>query len=152
MKLNLGCADRNFPGYLGVDIAPPADVVTDLRETWPWGDNSAEEILAFDLVEHLPDRIHTMNEAWRVLRPGGLFIIEVPNAARGAGFAQDPTHTSQWCMNSFQYYEAGSFAVQRLARAYGITARFKVASLTEKEYQDAHEKVWKITAHLIAIK
>jgi len=152
MKLNLGCADRVFPGFRSVDRVPPADEIADLEQRWPWPDSSVDEIVAHDIFEHLASRIHTMNELWRVLKPGGRATIEVPSAAKGAGFAQDPTHKTPWCMNTFQYFQDGSFAVQRLAKSYGILARFRVLSLTEREYQDAHEKVWKITAVLEAVK
>lgn len=152
MKLNLGACDRRIDGYLSVDICPPADVVCDLREPWPWADSSIDEIVAYDLIEHLPDRVHTMNELHRVLKPGARAVIEVPSATHGAGFAQDPTHVSQWCLNSFQYFEHGSFAHQRLSGAYGITAAFKVIGLCEKQYQDVREPVWKVHCILEAVK
>jgi ubiquinone/menaquinone biosynthesis C-methylase UbiE len=152
MRLNLGACDRQFPGFLSVDICPPADIVADLSQPWPWPDSSVEEVRAHDVFEHLPNRIHTMNELHRVLKPGARAIVEVPSATKGAGFVQDPTHITPWCMNSFQYFEAGSFAVQRLAKSYGIKARFRIVELTEREYQDVHEKVWKITAVLEAVK
>lgn len=152
MRLNLGSCDRMFPGFTSVDIQPPADVVTDLESLWPWPTSSVDEILALDIVEHLRNRIFTMNEMWRVLKPGGRVTIETPNAARGAGAFQDPTHCSYWCLNSFQYYEAGSFAVQRLASSYGIVARFKIIELSEREFPDVRETVWKIRAILEAVK
>jgi SAM-dependent methyltransferase len=141
-----------MPGFRSVDKVPPADEIADLEQRWPWKDSSIDEVVAHDIFEHLPERIHTMNELWRVLRPGGKATIEVPSAAKGAGFAQDPTHKSAWCMNSFQYFQHGSFATQRLAKAYGIIARFRVLSLTEREVKDAYEPVWKITAILAAMK
>lgn len=152
MRLNLGACDRQFPGFLSVDICPPADIVADLAQRWPWADSTIEEVRAHDVIEHIADRIHFMNELHRVLMPGARARIETPNAARGAGYFQDPTHRSPWCLNSFQYFEAGSYAVQRLARAYGITARFKIIELSEKPYQDVREEVWKITAVLEAVK
>ena len=152
MKLNLGACDRPFDTFLSVDIVPPADIIADLTQPWPWPDSSVEEVRAHDVFEHLPDRIHTMNELWRVLKHGGIATIEVPSAAKGAGYAQDPTHCSAWCLNSFQYFRVGSFAQQRLARSYGILASFRVVSLSEREYQDEFEPVWKITAVLEAVK
>jgi hypothetical protein len=152
MRLNLGACDRSLAGFLSVDIAPPADIIADLSKPWPWEDSSVDEVKAYDVIEHVADRVHFMNELWRVLRPGAKAEIEVPNATKGAGFVQDPTHKSTWCMNSFQYFEDGSFAHRRLAAAYGINARFKILNLQESQYQDIYEPVWKIHALLRAIK
>lgn len=152
MRLNLGACDRRFDGFVSVDIVPPADVIADLTQPWPWEDSSVDEVRAHDVFEHLPDRIHTMNELWRVLKPGARATIEVPSAAKGAGFAQDPTHKSAWSMNSFQYFRHQSFAHQRLASSYGIKARFNVLDLSEREYKDEFESVFKITAVLEAVK
>jgi len=141
-----------MPGFIGVDICQPADQIADLSKPWPWPDSSVDEVIALDVVEHLPDKINTLNELWRVLKPGARATIEVPSASKGAGADQDPTHTSRWNMNSFQYFEAGSFAHRRFAKSYGIHAAFRVVSLSEREYQDVMEPVWKITAVLEAVK
>ena len=164
MKLNLGAADRHLDGFLCVDIAPPPCAACDTvqrarfvdlsRPTWPWNDSTIEEILAFDVIEHLPNRIATMNELHRVLVPGGRATIETPNAARGVGFWQDPTHCSPWCLSTFKYFEHGAFAHSRLAKAYGITAAFKVLSISESRSngENGQEDVWKIRAVLGAVK
>ena len=152
MKLNLGACDRPFPGFLSVDIVEPADQIVDLSQPWPWPDSSVDEVRAHDVIEHIADRIQFMNELHRVLKPGARATIETPNASRGAGYFQDPTHKSPWCLNSFQYFEAGSFAHKRLAKSYGITAAFRIIHLTELPYQDVREQVWKITAVLEAVK
>lgn len=152
MKLNLGCGDRTIEGYVSVDIAQPADVVTDLAQPWPWAESSISDIKAFDIAEHIEDRIHFMNEAWRVLKAHGTMEIEVPSASHGAGFAQDPTHRSAWCLNSFQYFENDSPAHKRFAASYSIRARFKVAHLSETRYEDRYEPVWKVHAKLVAVK
>lgn len=128
MRLNLGCSDAHLPApWVNVDIAPPADLIRDLRKLWMWPDSSVDEIRAHDLIEHLPDKIQTMNEAWRVLKPGGRFDIEVPTTD-GPGAWQDPTHVSYWNRNSFMYYEQGNPHRERFAKAYGIVAAFRVVS------------------------
>jgi predicted SAM-dependent methyltransferase len=152
MKLNLGASDQAIPGFLSVDICPPADIVADLSKPWPWPDSSVDEVLSSHLFEHLPSRVHTMNELHRVLKPGARARIIVPSATKGAGYAQDPTHVSPWCMNSFQYFEAGTLAHTRLARAYGITAAFRVIELREDSYQDVREPVYVVSALLEAVK
>jgi hypothetical protein len=136
-KLNLGCCDRRLDGYTGVDRVPgPAvDVVADLSKPWPWADESVAEILAHDVIEHLPDKIRTMNEAWRVLKPGGRAEIVVPTTD-GPGAFQDPTHVSFWNRNSFHYFEARNLYRERFANSYGILARFKVVGEGETITRD----------------
>jgi hypothetical protein len=181
LKLNLGAADRHIEGFVSVDKDPPEDgnvwrrppsmvlgsdsygrqrelfsetkfARVDLTMRWPWADSSVDEIIAYDVIEHLPNRIYTMNEMWRVMKHGAIANIEVPNASKGAGFFQDPTHVSPWCMNSFQYYQNGSFAVQRLAKSYGINARFNILKIWETNWQDMYEMTWKIHVILEAVK
>lgn len=127
MRINLGCSDRHLPGYVNVDIVQPADVIADLSSRWPWEDDSIDEIVAHDIIEHLPYKISTMNEAWRVLKPGGLFDVLVPTTD-GRGAWQDPDHRSFWNRNSFFYYTGGDAHRERFGKAYGIVARFAVMS------------------------
>jgi SAM-dependent methyltransferase len=148
MKLNLGSCDREFPGYTSVDICPPADIIADLARPWPWEDSSIDEIRAYDIIEHLPNKQHTMNEAWRVLRPGGRFDIDVPTTD-GRGAWQDPTHVSYWNRNSFLYYTAGDAHRERFGRHYGVHARFKVVAEDHTRYPD---QVVKLKIVLEAVK
>lgn len=126
IRLNLGCADKILTGWVNVDITPGPEVtVADLRETWPWADGIVDEVLAADVIEHLPDKIHTMNELWRVLKDNGRAEIVVPTTD-GPGAWQDPTHVSFWNRNSFRYYTAGDPYRERFAVSYGIVAAFRV--------------------------
>lgn len=173
MRLNLGAGDRRIEGFVSVDIAPPADQIVDLSGPWPWPDSSVDEVLAFDVCEHIGDwistpdlghpfhprgtngRIHFMNELHRVLKPGALATIETPDASRGVGYWQDPSHVSPWCRSTFKYFEHGSFAHTRLAKSYGITAAFKIVEMKELGPMPAEgfgKMVWKIRAVLEAVK
>ena len=107
--LDFGGRFHKFPRYLSVDIEPPADVVCDLNQTFPWEDNSIGVIRASHVAEHLVDPIHFMNECHRVLAPGGWLLMEVPSAD-GRGAFQDPTHKSFWNENSFWYYTTAQYA------------------------------------------
>ena len=86
-----------------VDNDAKADVVCDLRERWPFEDGSVGAFRAVDIFEHLPDKLHTMSEVYRCLRPGGWLLSQTPSAL-GSGAFQDPTHCSYWVRNSFRYY------------------------------------------------
>lgn len=137
MKLNLGANDRPFEGFLSVDIVPPADYIADLSQPWPWDNSSVDEILAFDVIEHLPDKRLTLNEMWRVLKPGGIARIQVPDASEGDGAFCDPTHVSYWTCSSFEYFEKGTFERERFRSSayYGIKADFRVASMERTRHE-----------------
>lgn len=150
LKLNLGCSDQQMtrPGWVNVDLCPPCDVVADLSQRWPWEDSSVTLIKAWDIVEHLPNKLLTMNEAWRVLRPGGQIDIWVPTTD-GRGAFQDPTHVSFWTPNDLFYFCQEYVEWQRFHVAYGITAQFKVREQSHAEYPG---RVWKLRAILEAVK
>jgi len=148
MKLNLGCCDALLPGFVNVDITPaPGVEVTDLTKRWPWPDNSVEQVRARDIIEHLPDKIFTMNELWRILKPGGRAEVAVPTT-EGSGAWQDPTHVSFWNRRSFMYYEADNLYRERFARQYGIQAKFQIV----QEHTDHTHDGPRLTIILEAVK
>lgn len=129
LKLNLGCGLDHKPGYLNVDQVEPADLIVDLAGHWPFDDSSVDEIFAHGVFQCLK-KIHAMNEAWRVLKPGGILNLAVPCIHRIGGnvnpaaFA-NPAHVSYWTLEDCGYYpeERG-----RLEIARGIEAQFRVRS------------------------
>lgn len=161
LRLNLGANDDYRYGYLSVDIAPPADVVTDLRHPWPWADSSVKEIVSWDCFEHLPSKIHAMNEAWRVLEPGGRLDLRVPcvylaDGRVNPGAFADPTHTSYWTMDDRYYflddYNDPNGERGRLGPAYGIQAVFRALKWELMEYGTGAERRSKVVAILEAVK
>jgi predicted SAM-dependent methyltransferase len=98
MKLDIGCGTRKQEGHIGVDIIdfPGVDVVMNAgQEHWPWENDSVEEIWCSHFVEHLTakERIHFVNEAYRVLKDGGKVTIVVPSWSSNRAYG-DLTH--QW--------------------------------------------------------
>lgn len=110
VKLDLGCGKNKKEGHVGVDIRKfeGVDVVADLSHgRWPWADSSVDEVNASHFVEHLDatERIHFVNELWRVLKKDAKANIVTPhwNSARAYG---DLTH--KWppvCEFWFQYLD-----------------------------------------------
>jgi len=105
MKLNLGCGSDYRQGYVNVDRIPGvADVVHDLNVfPYPWPDNSADEIVARHVLEHLEDIRKVMDELWRILKPGGQLLIYVPHFSHFQALTH-PEHRHAFHYNSFQMF------------------------------------------------
>jgi FkbM family methyltransferase len=81
IRLNLGSGGVAYPGYLSVDLYDNrAHVQMDITKL-DFDDNSAVEILASHLFEHLNPyhSIEILQEWLRVLKPGGKLIMEMPD-------------------------------------------------------------------------
>lgn len=78
MKLNLGCGSKKVEGFIGVDIKA-SDVVADIRKL-PFDDDSADEIMAIHVCEHLyvHEIVGVLAEWRRVLEPEGILAVELP--------------------------------------------------------------------------
>lgn len=151
LPIDLGSAHNKPSGYHGVDIyaAPGVDTVADLDGTWPFKDNSVGMIRAWDAIEHFKDPINTMNQAWRVLAPGGMFMIEVPSTD-GRGGWQDPTHVAFFNQNSFWYYTRDEFA-KFIPAFKGSFYPMKIMTYFPSEFHRANNIPY-VRAHLCAIK
>ncbi len=110
--LDVGCGDGYFTAVLaeigarpvGADVAEAAlerarerhaegDYVRILPHgPWPFGDAAFDVVWAGEVLEHVADTERWLNEARRVLRPGGTLLITTPNvgALRRLRAAPDP--------------------------------------------------------------
>ena len=124
--LDVGCGINKYPGAIGIDrnTASRADVVCDLDSfPWPLRDESFDRVRAVHVIEHVADVIRTMEEFWRLLRPGGSVYIATPHYTDFSSFC-DPTH--RWHLNSFSlryfgedhagfgYYSKARFTEERV--------------------------------------
>lgn len=132
MKIDLGTTDKGPPDFdLYVDrvqnecVPQEKFLQADLDKDWPIKSDSVDLLRAFDFIEHLSDGIRTMNEAWRVLKAGGIFHVLVPTTS-GAGAWSDPTHVSFWNRGTFDYFTEGTLARNRFADHYRIKACYRV--------------------------
>jgi predicted O-linked N-acetylglucosamine transferase (SPINDLY family)/glycosyltransferase involved in cell wall biosynthesis len=134
LRVDLGCGINKDPVFFGVDVCPGpgVDIVADLNQPFPFKDNSVDEIRAYDAIEHLHDRLHTMNEIWRICKHGALIDIRVPSTD-GRGAFQDPTHVSFWNINSFLYYCNDFPAYLELCQRYGFKGEFNILQLDQEE-------------------
>ena len=141
-KIDLGARFNHDPIYESVDLKN-ADINCDLNQKWPFEDNSVAVIRATDIFEHLQDPINAMKECYRVLKPGGWIIGQVPSTD-GRGAFQDPTHKSFWNENSFLYYTD-----QNWSRWIDTPVRFQAIRLFTTE-KDSNQVCW-VKFHLLKL-
>lgn len=76
--------------YTTTDLfSPLADVKADICDL-PFEDNQYDVILCNHVLEHIPDDTKAMQELYRVLKPGGMAILQIPqDLSRATTFADD---------------------------------------------------------------
>jgi ubiquinone/menaquinone biosynthesis C-methylase UbiE len=102
--LEMGCGSAYFASvmsaafpktkfeYVGIDMAdasleyarhyvgPRGELVKGSVMEMPFSDNSFNDVLYLDVIEHVADDRKSVEEAFRVLEPGGRLVISTPNA------------------------------------------------------------------------
>lgn len=146
--LDLGGRINAWDNFTTVDLFD-ADIVADLNKPWPFKDNSVGVIRASHIFEHLKDPVHTMNEAFRVLAPGGWLLMEVPSTD-GRGAFQDPTHVSFWNENSIWYYTNRNFA-KFIPQFTGKFQNSRTITYFPSEFEKRHN-IPVVQSDLIALK
>ncbi|MDT0641684.1 methyltransferase domain-containing protein [Zunongwangia sp. F363] len=83
---------RKLPNiqYTTTDLnSPLADVKADICNL-PFQDNSYDFILCNHVLEHIPDDTKAMQEIYRILKPGGTAILQIPqDLSRSETFEDD---------------------------------------------------------------
>ena len=149
-SLDLGCGSvpqNPFSAVqcLGVDIRPSTNINIKTADLFvdpiPFDDGIFNYVTAIDFIEHLPrvlwingtrfPFVSLMNEVYRVLKPGGIFLSATPAFPHKQAF-QDPTHVNIITEETFSIY----FCKPELSAAmYGFTGRFDLV----KQEWNAHK-------------
>jgi len=85
VKLHLGCGKRHIPGFVHVDqvALPHVDHVQDIRHLKNFADGTASLLYACQVIEYFDreEAVDVLAEWRRVLAPGGVLRLSVPNFA-----------------------------------------------------------------------
>jgi GT2 family glycosyltransferase len=126
IKLNLTCGRGYRPGWINCDAKPTvaADLYFDFRTEVPFPDGSADEIYingALAQISANEDFVRTMNECWRVLRPGGRLIVDTPCARYPIAFC-DPFDVRRFTEETWAYMTEGAPQYKESGLTYGFEA------------------------------
>ena len=81
--------------YTTTDLnSPLADVKADICNL-PFNDNSYDVILCNHVLEHIPDDTEAMQELYRVLKPNGMAILQIPQDLNRAETFEDDSITDR---------------------------------------------------------
>ncbi|MCC7145357.1 MAG: methyltransferase domain-containing protein [Phycisphaeraceae bacterium] len=82
-RLNLGCGHRFHPQWINMDLYPasPGVIAHDLRKGIPLAEGECDAVYHSHVLEHLPpeEGRNLLRECWRVLKPGGIVRVVVPD-------------------------------------------------------------------------
>lgn len=126
LSVNLGAGTDIQPGWLNVDLVPleGINLVHNLAiYPWPIDSNSAKQMRAVDVLEHLPNYtqdlkpgvIAFIEECHRILKPGGVLFIQTPGW-KAEFLWIDPTHVRGFDIVSMDFFDPNTY--------YGTTTGF----------------------------
>jgi len=94
-KINIGGGYKRYDGFLTLDMDPhtkPDFLVNLETDTYPFEDNSVDEVKAYHILEHMGEGFfHCMKELYRICKDGAIIDIVVPHHRHDI-FLADPTH------------------------------------------------------------
>jgi predicted SAM-dependent methyltransferase len=87
LLVNIGAGAKGKPGWVNIDMvkAPSINCLYDCRKRLPFPDGSVRGIFCEHFLEHLDyseEAPHFLHECLRVLQPGGVLRIIVPDAEK----------------------------------------------------------------------
>jgi predicted SAM-dependent methyltransferase len=164
LKVHLGCGSNLLDSWVNIDI-DGGDVHTDLRRGLPLPDGSAQYIYSCHMIEHLTypsEVLPLLREACRVLRPGGVFRIVVPNIepclrayvendreffAQRAKYwpsaSQEPSMLAQF----LAYFGASPDALDQSGHKYGYDFETLAYALTAAGFEKVHRSAYQASKH-----
>ena len=119
--LDIGCGNRKYPGAIGMDISgdTEADIIHDLDVyPWPLEDDSVDQVLMQDVIEHIAEPYRLMAELHRICRSDARVQLRTPHYSSVLAYS-DPTHRHAFSAlgirslaePGFSHYSAARFDV-----------------------------------------
>ncbi|MBI4667222.1 MAG: class I SAM-dependent methyltransferase [Nitrospinae bacterium] len=145
--IDVGCGgNKTCPEAIGVDLTPggakgahggqksvtsSADVVASGDYLPMFGGGELDYVIARHNLEHYKDHVKALKEWVRVLKPGGLLGVAVPDHGWVDTIRLDPTHYHAFTLDSLQRL-FGLLPSMRVAYAGGLVPRWSIMAVAVK--------------------
>lgn len=170
--LNLGSRNRSIPGFLNMDIDQHdgVDIVGDISDLSRFEDKSVPAIYASHVLEHFPHvkTLSVLKEWSRVLRPGGILYVAVPDFKRSIQIYQTaPEGLGDWVINylwgdqgyptAFHYVGFDVHRLTKLLKEAGFSEVSRIDNFPIGDPKDCSRKVstfdnQPVSLNMVAIK
>jgi len=97
VKLNIGCGALRLDGWVNIDLVGlPVDIAWDIRRPLPFADNSVDVVFHEHVMEHVCgyDGYMMAKDSYRILKPGGVLRIVMPDARKYIDSYINPTSSN----------------------------------------------------------
>ena len=151
--LNLGCGNKRIEGATNLDRSPSVhpDVVHDLDQTpWPFAPSSFDEVVGYDVVEHVADVVRFMEEVHRISAAGATIRLTVPHFSCANAW-RDPTHRHAFAHGTLDYfcvgheldfYSSARFTKVSTSIIFRTSLLNRVVSRAANRWPEAYEDRW----------
>lgn len=86
-RLNWGCGHSGVPGWINADLkeGPGIDISGDIRDGLPLENNSVDYVVSIHALPEVSydDLVAVLEELRRVLKPGGILRLALPDLEKG---------------------------------------------------------------------
>ncbi len=107
-KLDIGAGNKSSEGWTSFGLEPHHEIYGDVTDM-PLDDDTVDEARAIHVIEHVYpwDALRTLKEWLRILKPGGLLILELPDLAKCCANFLAGTHPRKGILGIYGDIEGG---------------------------------------------
>ena len=124
-RLNWGCGEHPEPGWINSDLkdGPGIDISCDIRDGIPLDDASLDYIVSVHALPMIsfPDLVPVLEELRRLLKPGGVLRLCLPDVERGIRAYLDGNRDYFLVPDDDVRSLGGKFVVHMLWYGYSVT-------------------------------
>jgi SAM-dependent methyltransferase len=110
--------------------APGVTIAAEAGPHLPFADASIDELFVGRAIAYRQDVAETLDELWRISKPGALIHLTLPHASSAIARSRDARPRPQLTLNTFNYYDPRTRPADAPPTSFSVErARLRVAGL-----------------------